>query len=132
MEAREKLVRDKILEIIREDGKEPVIRTATSGERNAFILARLEKEFSELLNAENPEDELGELADIHEVALVINVLLDESALSLKERLAEVRLIAEKIAASRGFTDREIEILRKRKAEGRGGFAGWVTSAEVKE
>lgn len=61
-----KLVRDRIPDLIRADGRVPVIRTLDSNEYLAALLDKLVEEAGELRAAE-PEHRLAELADVHEV-----------------------------------------------------------------
>ncbi|SER27901.1 nucleoside triphosphate pyrophosphohydrolase [Natrinema salaciae] len=89
----DKLVRDRIPEIIERNGEVPVVRTASDdGEYEASLVEKLREEVEEY--AESRERE--ELADILEV---------------------VRAIRE----VEGLSDRELRELRNRKAEERGGF-----------
>ncbi len=58
-----KLVRDRIPEIIRADGAEPVIRTAGDAEIDSLLLAKLVEEVEEYADCREVE----ELADVVEV-----------------------------------------------------------------
>src|ERR1700679_4294977 len=60
-----KLVRDKIPEIIRADGKKLKTRVLSDEEHLEALLAKVEEELKELREAKNVE----ELADLHEVLL---------------------------------------------------------------
>ena len=62
-----KLVRDKIPDIIKNDGKKPIVRLASREEYNNLILQKLSEELLEF--HENPS--LEEAADIYEVFVSI-------------------------------------------------------------
>ena len=88
----EKLVRDKIPEIIREKGDSPKIRTASGEELDAFLRAKLVEEATEFL----------ESGDLEEVVDIIEVL---------DRIIDLRR-----------TDRAmLELQRETKKHFRGGF-----------
>ncbi|MFD4257583.1 hypothetical protein ACFWR9_08120 [Streptomyces sp. NPDC058534] len=93
-----KLVRDKIPEIIRRDGAEPVIYIAGPEEYRERLLEKLGEEYREVLEADD-EAAPGELADLVEAALAYATLLGVSA----EQLEEIR--AAKQAERGGFADR---------------------------
>lgn len=63
----EKLVRDRIPEIIERNGENPIIRTASKKEFLELLLAKLDEEVKEL----NEEQNINELSDILEVAFAI-------------------------------------------------------------
>lgn len=88
-----KLVRDRIPEIIEKNGETAVTRTLGAEEYRAALLQKLEEEVAEC--RENPCAE--ELADIQEVILAL-------------------------AADLGVTPEELEAVRAEKAQKRGGFA----------
>ena len=93
-----KLVRDKIPQIIRARGSEPIVRIADPAEYRGLLLAKLTEEAGEVLVADDahaPE----ELADVLEVALAlaVDIGLDASQLE-KLRLA-------KAAERGGFANR---------------------------
>jgi predicted house-cleaning noncanonical NTP pyrophosphatase (MazG superfamily) len=100
-----KLVRDRIPEIIKEAGKRPTTRVADEAEYRALLEAKLEEELAELRqpDASRPE----ELADILEVVLA---------------LAEVE----------GLSPGHLYALRHKKAEERGKFEDRVVLVEVEE
>lgn len=87
-----KLVRDRIPEIIEDDGADPVLREAAEGEVEALLADKLVEEAEEFRD----DRELEELADVLEVM---------------KRLVEVR----------GGTWEELDDLRQKKKEERGGF-----------
>ena len=95
MAAKEKLVRDRIPQIIRAQGDEPIVRIADPGEYRKLLRAKLVEEAHEVVTADDahvPE----ELADVLEVVLAL-------------------------AADLGFDARGLERLRVAKAVERGSF-----------
>jgi predicted house-cleaning noncanonical NTP pyrophosphatase (MazG superfamily) len=96
----EKLVRDKIPEIIRASGLKPLVRTANGEEYRNLLRAKLTEEVQEFLDSdENAE----ELADILEVVLTL-------------------------AREAGISQQQLEVIRVTKAAERGGFTGRVVWA----
>lgn len=87
-----KLVRDKIPEIIKAKGIIPVTHIATPEEYDQKVRQKLEEEVKEFLESNNPE----ELADILEVIYAI-------------------------AGRMGHTKHSLEAVREKKADERGGF-----------
>lgn len=87
-----KLVRDYVPDIIREQGETPVIRTLDDGEYEACLQKKLREEVEEFI----AESTLDELSDILEVL-------------------------EALAGVQGWTDGEIQKARRDKAEARGAF-----------
>ena len=101
----EKLIRDKLPEIMRAAGLDVFERTLDD---EAFIQAlrgKLSEETVELLAAETREELLGELADVMEVVLALG-------------------------AAHGFSAAEVEARRLAKREERGGFDARVWNAAV--
>jgi len=96
----EKLVRDRIPEIIEKSGKACVTRTLPDAEYLAALDAKLQEELNEYLADKSME----ELADLLEVMMAA-------------------------AEARGHTFAEVEALRREKAEQRGGFRDriWLES-----
>lgn len=88
----EKLVRDKIPEIIRTKGTEPIIHVASEREYWLKLKEKLLEEVGEFNEAESQE----EMADVLEV---IDAILE----------------------FKGFKKEDIEALKNKKAEERGGF-----------
>ena len=88
----EKLVRDRILEIIEESGKACVTRVLSDVE----YLAALDVKLQEELNEYQADKSLEELADLLEVMMAA-------------------------AEARGHAFAEVEAIRRKKAEKRGGF-----------
>jgi predicted house-cleaning noncanonical NTP pyrophosphatase (MazG superfamily) len=93
---KDKLVRDKIPQIIRARGSEPIIRVASAAEYRQLLLAKLAEEADEVLAADDA-DMPEELADVLEVLLAL-------------------------ASDLGLGAGQLEELRKTKAAERGGFA----------
>lgn len=91
-----KLVRDRIPQIIREDGAEPEVYVADPVEYRQRLRAKLAEEVAEYLEADET-DAPEELADVLEVAFAL-------------------------AADLGVDRAQLEKLRASKAEQRGGFA----------
>jgi predicted house-cleaning noncanonical NTP pyrophosphatase (MazG superfamily) len=87
-----KLIRDKIPEIIRADGKMLKSRVLNDEEHLEALLKKLEEECRELIEARNVE----EMADVHEV---LNALAEALNIT-KEELEKVR--AGKAAKRGGF------------------------------
>ncbi|MFD0687443.1 nucleoside triphosphate pyrophosphohydrolase [Actinomadura fibrosa] len=92
----EKLVRDRIPEIIERSGGEPVSRIADAGEYELLLRTKLYEEAGEYVSDGNP----AELADVLEVVHAL-------------------------AALHGLTPDDLEELRSKKAIERGGFDGRV-------
>ncbi|MFJ9343784.1 nucleoside triphosphate pyrophosphohydrolase [Streptomyces sp. NPDC101733] len=91
-----KLVRDRIPQIIREDGLEPNIYVAEPDEYRRRLRAKLSEEVGEYLEA------------------------DETA--APEELADVLEVAYALAADLGVDPEQLEKIRASKAAQRGGFA----------
>ena len=98
-----KLVRDRIPEIIRASGKTCTTRTLTPDEAIPALDAKLSEELQEYL----ADGSLEELADLLEVMMAVT-------------------------AARGHAFSEVEDLRRRKADARGGFTQrlWLESVEA--
>jgi predicted house-cleaning noncanonical NTP pyrophosphatase (MazG superfamily) len=96
-----KLVRDKIPDIIRADGKRLKSRVLDDAEHLEALIKKLEEEVAELAEARNTE----ELADVHEVLMA---------------LAEALKIEPE----------ELEKVRRDKADKRGGFQQKIFLEEV--
>lgn len=88
----EKLVRDRIPELIASAGERPDVRVAADGEYRAFLRAKLLEEAGEYAAADDP----GELADVVEVVYAL-------------------------AAAHGVSAEELDRMRRAKAAERGGF-----------
>lgn len=96
-----KLVRDKIPEIIKSKGDSPVTHVATPEEYDEKIRTKLQEEIDEFLESNNPE----ELADILEVIYALGGRL-------------------------GIDKNALEQLRQRKADERGGFEDGIILEEA--
>ena len=95
----EKLVRDRIPDIIRDSGNEPMVRVASEEERDLLIREKIVEESRELLTS----------GSLEEVADIIEAILG-------------------LLSYRSVTWSEIEELRLKKKEERGGFdEGFVLS-----
>lgn len=97
MEKYDKLIRDKIPEIIQSRGEECKIHIAEDLEYKEKLKEKLLEEVQEFLDSKDPENEKEELADILE-------------------------IIDAIYESSGFNKYEIEQIKKEKKEKRGGFS----------
>lgn len=91
-----KLVRDRIPEIIERDGKRLSTRILDEDEYVSYLNEKLKEELAEYLKCEETKDQIEELADMLEVILA---------------LAEVK----------GVSQDELDSLRRQKAETRGAF-----------
>ena len=93
-----KLVRDRIPEIIRADGREPVTRVLTADEYATELHAKLAEEAGELLDA--PADHrLEEMADVYEV---LSAMAAHHGFTMDD---VARTAADKRASRGGFADR---------------------------
>ncbi|MCL2281029.1 nucleoside triphosphate pyrophosphohydrolase [Candidatus Saccharibacteria bacterium] len=103
-----KLVRDKIPEIIRADGKIPKTRILENDDEfSQEVDAKICEEAAELATAQTREEVLKELADLKQISL-------EKATSFK------------------ITEKEIEIERAARENSRGGFDKRIFLIEVDE
>lgn len=98
-----KLVRDKIPEIIKADNRLPITRIATDSEYWKKLKAKLQEEVEEVLEDTNVEEELADLLE------VIHGILNY----------------------RGTTFQELEDLRLKKLKERGGYSDRIILEEVK-
>ncbi|WP_435126199.1 nucleoside triphosphate pyrophosphohydrolase [Actinacidiphila sp. bgisy144] len=94
-----KLVRDRIPQIIRENGAEPVVRTADAAEYRSRLRDKLGEEVAEFLAADDAE--------------------------APEELADVLEVVHALAADLGLGPDQLEKLRAAKAHERGGFTDRV-------
>ena len=99
----QKLVRDKIPEIIEKQGKQVVCSTLSDEE----YLARLDQKLSEELEEYQEDKSMEELADLLEVMMAV-------------------------AKARGSSFEEVDNIRKQKAVQRGGFEKKILLEEVLE
>jgi len=94
-----KLVRDKIPEIIEASGKKAKIRIADDTEYPTLLCQKLSEEVNEFIESKDPK----ELADIIEVIISLSKTYGIS-------LAELVKMAEKKRAERGGFDKKIVLL----------------------
>jgi len=66
-----KLVRDKIPEIIKLNGEVPIVRILDDDEYEQELIKKLNEEYQEVVNAKNKEELLEECADMLEVILAL-------------------------------------------------------------
>jgi len=102
-----KLVRDRIPEIIKNNGKTSTTRILDKKEYIEEVSKKIGEELTEYLEAENKEHKVEELADLLEL---VNAL----------------------AQYEGVTLEDVEKVRKQKAEKRGGFQERIFLGEVHE
>jgi predicted house-cleaning noncanonical NTP pyrophosphatase (MazG superfamily) len=103
-----KLVRDNIPElIIKNENKIPVTRELSLDEYKIELLKKLQEETTEVINSEDGAPRLEELADLME-------------------------LIKAIAALDNATLEDIELLRSKKAEERGGFEMRILLEEIRE
>ena len=102
-----KLVRDKIPEIIKLNGEEPITRVLTDDEYKIELEKKLNEEYQEVLNATG-KDRIEELADMLEIIKYLAKLENAT-------LEEVNAIAEEKGSKRGTFEKKIfleKVLRK--------------------
>jgi len=102
----DKLVRDRIPEIVCKAGKTPVTRVAADDELRSLLEAKLQEETDEL--RKSPPARRG------------------------EELADILEVVQALACLEGLTPEALEVLRAKKAVERGGFEGKVVLLEVEE
>jgi predicted house-cleaning noncanonical NTP pyrophosphatase (MazG superfamily) len=102
-----KLVRDRIPEVITDDGKKFSTRILTNEEYIKELKKKTFEELQEYINADNNDDAIEELADLLEII---------------HALAEYH----------GETFEKVEEIRQKKAEKRGGFKEKIFLIEVED
>lgn len=102
-----KLVRDRIPEIIARDGKQCSTKILDSHDYIQELKKKSFEELEEYMNAKNDEDAIEELADVLE-------------------------ILHALAECHGATIEKVEEIRKQKAEKRGGFKEKIFLIEVED
>jgi predicted house-cleaning noncanonical NTP pyrophosphatase (MazG superfamily) len=102
-----KLVRDRIPEIIAQDGKKFTTRILSVEEYIKFLKEKSFEELKEYVNTKNNEDAVEELADLLE-------------------------IIHALAECHGASIEKVEEIRKKKAEKRGGFKEKIFLIEVED
>lgn len=88
-----KLVRDKIPEIIENDGETPVVRVLNDDEYRIELEKKLKEEYEEVLSASGKEERLEELADMLEIIRALAILEDEdiqSVINIMDKKREKR------------------------------------------
>ncbi|MGH0943941.1 nucleoside triphosphate pyrophosphohydrolase [Bacillus mycoides] len=94
-----KLIRDKIPQIIKANGKTPTTRILNEGEYIEELCKKTQEELTEYLEAKTKPDKLEELSDLLEL---INALAEHEGTTLEE----INNIRKKKAEERvGFSDR---------------------------
>lgn len=73
MSSYKKLVRDRIPNIIRENGEEPITRILGDEEYKKELEKKLQEECLEVVNASNSKEKMEELADVVEVVMALAV-----------------------------------------------------------
>lgn len=73
-----KLVRDYIPQIIKEDGRNPIIRILNDEEYKEMLEAKLLEEYNEVLEAKTSEDRIEELGDMLEIMQALATLEDKT------------------------------------------------------
>lgn len=76
-----KLVRDNIPQIIKDDGKTPIVRILKGGEKDSALRQKLAEESGEVLAAKSVDDLERELADVQEV---LRALAAEHGITLEK------------------------------------------------
>jgi len=95
-----KLVRDKIPEIIDSNGERPVIRILLDEEYKIELEKKLFEEYNEVLKSENSNERIEELADMLEVIISLAKIENKS-------LEDIIEIANKKRDKRGGFDKKI-------------------------
>ena len=103
-----KLIRDKIPEIIRKTGKNCTSHIADDAEFEKALVIKLKEEFSELLEARAREDIINEAADVMEIleAFLIHKGIEIETLTKKKEIKkeerggfEKRIILEEVSGT---------------------------------
>lgn len=104
MTVHRKLVRDRIPEIIRSEGRRPVVEVLSADQRKGALLAKLVEEAGEAAEADGGD--------------------------LPEELADVLEVVRALAAELGLSLGDVTELADRKTAARGGFKGGLFLVEV--
>lgn len=102
-----KLVRDRIPEIIAKNGGNPTVKTLNDEEYETAIFEKLKEECAEVVATENNDDLTEELADLFEV---INAILKTKNITFDE-IEKVRLSKKE---KRGGFDKKIFLISSEK------------------
>lgn len=103
MKTYNKLVRDKIANIIREDNKFPKTRILTDDEYKEALLKKLLEESEEVMNAKDEKDLMKEIGDVQEV-------LDSIIKAFNLNREEIKKIQEKRKKERGGFEKKLYLL----------------------
>jgi len=95
-----KLVRDKIPEIIKQNGGNAIVRVLDDDEYKKELLKKVVEEGNELMRAEDRERTINEIADIQEVLMAV-----KTAFEIKEK--EVEEVQTKKRTNRGGFGKKI-------------------------
>ena len=112
-----KLVRDKIPEIISKNGSNPTIKVLNGEEYKIAIFEKLKEECAEVISAENKEHLTEELADLFEV---IHSIIKNQDITFEE-IEKVRLSKKE---KRGGFDEKIFLISSEKVN-LGGTISWI-------
>lgn len=120
----DKLVRDKIPDMIRADGHTPYTHIAVGSELKQALWTKLDEEYVELRCAE-PANAPGELADLLEVLDALTTCHSNNGRLITSETQEMKdaIFAVYLAANHyGVSNKALDELRERKAQGRGTFS----------
>ena len=95
-----KLVRDNIPEIIKDDNREPITRILSDKEYKEELEKKLLEEYKEVLNTKTSEERIEELADMYEI-------IDSLAKLENKTINNVSDIAQQKRSERGGFDKKI-------------------------
>ncbi|MBI4948310.1 nucleoside triphosphate pyrophosphohydrolase [Candidatus Berkelbacteria bacterium] len=116
-EGKEKLVRDRIPELIKARGGRCKFRIADENEAEGLLLHKLNEELVELADAKTDEDRKAEMGDVLDVVdeLALRGLVNSSEIG-----KAIRLVAQ-ISLRYGIDTAEIDKVRAKKTQTNGGF-----------
>jgi len=95
-----KLVRDRIPEVIKNNGEEPITKILSDKEYKIELEKKLLEEYNEVINSNNGKERIGELADMLEVIIALAKLENNS-------LEDIIEVANKKRQKRGGFDNRI-------------------------
>lgn len=104
-----KLIRDKIPEIIEADGYIPITRILSDEEYKKELEKKLYEEYLEVLNTKNRKERIEELADMLEIIIYLSMIENSS-------LDEVIEISKKKKLMRGGFDQKIYLIKEIKKD----------------
>jgi predicted house-cleaning noncanonical NTP pyrophosphatase (MazG superfamily) len=139
--AYDKLVRDEIPAVVREDGNSPVARRVDGDERLRYLAAKLIEEATEYRDAVTAADDDVEVAgtaadDDFEVAGTAADDGDEATVALSDgdevldELADVHAVLEAILDASDATTADVDARAREKAADRGGFDDGVVLERI--